>query len=153
MLKSEHILVSSWFVSGHRGKALLRPNDELMLVVELETAACLYLQMSPADEVSAAFRVLLKLGQRRRRPEMLITDTKSLCASLSSVAASWGQNTKAVFSKLEGGHPSVNRLCKAFCEFLNDPDNGADVPLAVLNTRMESWRLAYNSRSTQQFQP
>jgi hypothetical protein len=66
MLKSEHIPVSSWFVSGHRGKALRRPNDELILVVDLQTATCLYLQMSPADEVSAAFRVLLELGRRQR---------------------------------------------------------------------------------------
>jgi hypothetical protein len=41
MLKSESIPVSSWFVSGHRGKAILRPNDELILVVDLQTATCL----------------------------------------------------------------------------------------------------------------
>jgi hypothetical protein len=49
-----------------------------------------------------------------------------------------GTNTKTVFSIPTGGHPSVRRLCKAFCEFLDAPDYGADVPLAVLNTRVES---------------
>lgn len=134
----------AWFVTTFPGKFAGTPDAELLFVVEIPRSHCLCIRLFPPT-AGWEFQALSSLAAQHTSPDVLITDHTRLQSSLVNAGASFKKPATAYLHKPITLMPAISQCIHSLVDILNElmPSHSS---LDTINTKLEAWRIAYNTR-------